>query len=251
MDGLQRLRERQALNQAFMESLRQREQKEFKYYKSWYKDRRKVFDVPRGETPNDRYPDEPTYDEGNPEADWNAYQRAWNEWDWYKDLYEQRGVRPSDRRRLKFIYETYGIPVMLRVVDLPTDPAVYGKRHDNPPLLQIHTDPHPNGNFFEMAFKEVVGANPYHISLCFTSELHKFNLYNPTEGIRIGKEAYERLKRMCHGKEAFLRGSLSGNTAFNIHSIVLSDITLRIDEGDLYALHAAGTYHNRDIHISM
>ena len=118
--------------------------------------------------------------------------------------------------------------------------------------MQIYTDPDPADEFFDMAFKKVEEANPYHLSLCFANELHRFNLFDFDDGLRRGKEVYQRVINTYHGKEAFLRGYLTNSSAFNIQFIIMPDMLVKIDDDmDLNALHKAGTYQERDWHLSM
>ena len=96
----------------------------------------------------------------------------------------------------------------------------------------------------------------YHISLAFTSEIHRFDLLDSAKGVEEGKAAYNRLRDMLHGKRAVLRGHMEGST-FKVEEIVLlkgeSDEvgeSLGIPD-DIIRLHNAGEYCNRPIHVSM
>ena len=179
--------------------MKQRELNEFQQTKRWYKDRKETFD------PDEPYPAEPEY-KGDTDEEWYEYNRYWKEWDQYRDLHKERGVRPLDRRRITETYEKYGLRVKLKVKELPDEEYAYDLYNKDPPLLQIYTEPYPTDEFFDMAFKKVKGANPYHISLCYANELHRFNLYDAKAGLRVGMGAYERLRNVCNGQIAFFEG---------------------------------------------
>ena len=92
----------------------------------------------------------------------------------------------------------------------------------------------------------------HHISLCYTNELHRFNLFNFSDGVRRGKEVYQRIINKFDGKEAFIRGYMTNSSAFNFQYIIMPDMGVNIDEEeDMNAMHKAGKSQDCDWHRSM
>ena len=131
------------------------------------------------------------------------------------------------------------LPVMLEIreappwshdVDLyqPNMPyAGYGKEAIEPPLI-VHTVPLPG-------FIDLMGPNgkvpegtvDYHISLCFTNELGRFDLFKWNDGVTKGREVYEEFRQKWNGKPALARVSVATGGAADILSLISED------EGDL------------------
>ena len=250
MDALYLLRKKQAMKTAFIQNLATRHTNDFNQVKRWY-EHRKEDDLMTYKYPEPKEPQKGTEEYGSNEA-WDVYNEAWFKWKNGKDFHKERGVRPEDRDKLKEVYEKYDLRVRLRVHPLPPEEEKYQITAKNGELLQIYTEPNPKDEFFEMAFKKVDGANPYHLSLCYTNELHRFNLFNFSDGVRRGKEVYQRIINKFDGKEAFLRGYMTNSSAFNVQYIIMPDMIVNIDEEeDMNAMHKAGEYQGRDWHISM
>ena len=212
MDALYSLRRKQAMKTAFIQNLAKRHTNDFNQGKRWY-EHRKEDELMTSKYPEPKEPQKGTKAYESDEA-WAVYKRAWYEWENTKDFHKLRGVRPEDRDKLKEVYEKYDLRVKLKVHPLPPEEEKYQTTAKDVDLLQIYTEPNPKDEFFEMAFKKVDGANPYHISLCYTNELHRFNLFNFSDGVRRGKEVYHLIINKFDGKGAFLRGYMTNSSAF-------------------------------------
>jgi hypothetical protein len=169
-----------------------------------------------------------------------------------------RNLTTRDLYWLQDLLQTHGLHVVLEIDPLPTNESVYEKptkyweqEGDNwtekdKPLLQIHIK--KGSHFVEYSgreFSKEEAPFDYHISLCFTNELHRFDLYRSENGVELGKAAYTRLRDKYNGREIMLQGHMQ-KTAFYIDpdSAILND-------RDLIMLHNAGSYADRTHHISM
>ena len=92
--------------------------------------------------------------------------------------------------------------------------------------------------------------NMFHISLCFTNELCRFNLYDKDKGINTGYDKYMELKTKYHGKVAHVEARILDNAIATITAIHTEAGDLFL-EPDLHALHYAGEYFDRAVHISL
>ena len=90
----------------------------------------------------------------------------------------------------------------------------------------------------------------FHISLCFTNELCRFDLYDKDKGIHTGYDKYMELRRKYNGKEAHVKANINENAIATVTAIHTDagDVFL---EPDLHALHYAGEYFDRSVHISL
>ena len=90
----------------------------------------------------------------------------------------------------------------------------------------------------------------FHISLCFTNELCRFDLYNKDNGIEVGYQKYMDLKAKYNGKEAHVEAKINENAIATVTAIHTEAGDL-FEERDLHALHYAGEYFDRPVHISL
>ena len=94
------------------------------------------------------------------------------------------------------------------------------------PLLMIKTRPR-EGKFIHRIGRPVTDAErnwDYHISMSFTHEIHRFDLHNSEDGVRLGKETYNRLRARFHGKEAVLHGHMESSMFVVDEMLVEGDI---------------------------
>ena len=92
----------------------------------------------------------------------------------------------------------------------------------------------------------------YHISLCFTNELGRFDLYNWNDGVQKGLEAYAALRHKWDGAHAFAHVQIAGGGSATILSLTPPAVEGNLlHEPALIAMHNAGRYCDRAIHISM
>jgi len=175
---------------------------------------------------------------------------------------------PEDRRldidewwrRVELINRD-GLNVTLVLDPLPEDPDLYlpatayewidDVNHENrgywrqkpPVLLQIRTR-FPPGAVTLSDRPRRRGEAPYHISLCFTNELHRFNLFDESEGINRGKAMYNRIRERYDGHRVNLPGRMQGG----MFELKGRDIA---NDAEVQAVHACGAYHDRSLHIRM
>ena len=119
------------------------------------------------------------------------------------------------------------------------------------PLLMIKTLPR-EGKFIHRIGRPVTDEErkwDYHISMSFTHEIHRFDLRNSEDGVRLGKETYNRLRARFNGKEAVLHGHMGGST-FVVDEMLVEGETIPVPD-EVVMLHNAGRYCNRPIHVSM
>jgi hypothetical protein len=185
---------------------------------------------------------------------------------------EDRRISQEEFDRRREIIETHGMPVRLIVNPLPEDSDLYeantqewvddensergGYYRDRAELLMISLVPVRNlGAGFQRLRERPRrrGQPDYHISLCFTNELHRFNLYDRHQGVQRGKAAYQTLRNRYNGRLAVLRGrvrrtsfELNGRT--HVHQLTVNNI---VRDDDVWALHDCGSYHDRPLHVSL
>ena len=170
---------------------------------------------------------------------------------------ESHGARQLSLRefieRVEHIEEA-GLPVTLRFTAPPTDPEAYSKdaygtRDPGPVLLAIYTD--PAEGFTHLAHEDVnIQAEDYHLSLCFAPELSRFDLYDPKHGIELGKQAYTHLWHHFDGRRAVLRVRIQ-NTMAEVLAVEFEGGGDLLQNRHIHALHEAGTYFNRQLHVSL
>ena len=79
----------------------------------------------------------------------------------------------------------------------------------------------------------------FHISLCFTNELCRFDLYNKDNGIEVGYQKYMDLRDKYNGKEAHVEARIHENAIATVTAIHTDAGDLFL-EPDLHALYYAG-----------
>ena len=133
-------------------------------------------------------------------------------------------------------------------------------------FLQIRLEP-DNEFFLPLGITKdyMPDSGEYHISLCYTSDLHRFNLYDFMNGLVKGKEAYDRIRKRYDGKVAHLYGTIrTGSLKIGNGTIILKrkQITGKsereysegyniYDDPDVLALLAAGQYIRDDLHMTL
>ena len=120
------------------------------------------------------------------------------------------------------------------------------------PLLMIKT--RPLQHFIHRIGRRVQQSDvdwDYHISLCFTNELHRFDLRNDDNGVRLGKATYNRLREQFNGKECILKGHQQKDM-FVVDKITMlpNNVDINMPE-EAVMLHNAGSYADREYHVSM
>ena len=175
---------------------------------------------------------------------------------------------PEDRRididewwRRKWVFDREGINVTLVLDPLPEDPDLY---LPTPVRSWVSDENHEEGGYWHVKWPELLmiktrfrrdaltftdrrrrhGETPYHISLCFTNEIHRFNLFNQIEGIETGKAVYNRLRARYNGQRVHIPGTIEGGM-FEIKGRGIAN------DPELQAMHACGKYHDRSVHVSM
>ena len=174
-----------------------------------------------------------------------------------------RNLTQGEAWWLQELLETHGLHVILEMDPLPTNDLFYQKKpkywddtaweEKDVPLLQIHI--RKGDQFVEYAGREFSREEApfdYHISLCFTNELHRFDLLRSDNGVQLGKAAYNRLRDTYNGKHVMLKGHMQ-RTAFYIDpgSNIQGNLPDFLADADFIRLHNAGSYADRDHHISM
>ena len=144
------------------------------------------------------------------------------EWDYRVDLYQPKLPRDEHGEQI------YPPLLMVQIVPLHGFPDLMG----------------PNGKIPE-------GTVDYHISLCFTNELGRVDLYNWNEGIRRGLDIYEGFRQRLDGKNATARVRIATGGAVDILSLKSPGVGDLMEDPVLTALHNAGRYWDRPMHISM
>ena len=181
-----------------------------------------------------------------------------------------RGERgsPEDRRididewwRRVAVFDRDGVDVTLALDPLPEDPDLY---LPTPVRLWVNDENHMEGGYWHVKWPVLLmirtrfrrGAltftdrrrrrdvTPYHISLCFTNEIHRFNLFDQSDGIERGKAVYNRLRDRYDGQRVHIPGKMEGGM-FEIKGRGIAN------DPELQAMHACGKYHDSSVHISM
>ena len=147
------------------------------------------------------------------------------------------------------------------------------RKEDEATFLQIRME--PVDDFFLPLAKSgsyTPDSGEYHISLCYTSDLHRFDLYNFNNGLQKGKNAYDEVIKRYDGKIAHIRGRVrTGSVLIGKDTRVYivddpSDTGRRVrrkqqqqnpeghniyDDEQIKALLAAGKYARDDMHVTL
>jgi hypothetical protein len=176
---------------------------------------------------------------------------------------------PEDRRididewwRRVAVFDREGINVTLVLDPLPEDPDLYlptpvgwwvndenhaegGYWYEKSPVLLMIRTRFRRGALTFTDRRRRRDETPYHISLCFTNEIHRFNLFDQSDGIERGKAIYNRLRARYDGQRVHIPGKMhSGAFELKGRGGLASD-------PELQAMHACGKYHDRSVHVSM
>ena len=163
-----------------------------------------------------------------------------------------------------------GLPVRLFLRELPEDESLYNHRkhaefvedpnhHDNgywlegePELLWIELQ--PLSGFAKLRDRRRRHSEAYIIPLCYTDELHRFDLRDASDGIRVAKGLYERLRDRYHGKRATLHGWVQGTT-LTLSRRTAVEVNVRgeqlVDDVYVRMFRAAGSFHDRDLQLEL
>lgn len=182
-------------------------------------------------------------------------------------LTDRRLSQEEWEERVGRLHES-GLPVRLFLDPPPDDESLFepsvppewvSDGHDErggywltrePELLRIKT--RPRRDFAHLRNRGRREGEVYHIPLCFTNELHRFDLRDRSGGVRRGLAAYEELRQRYHGRTAVLRGRVAG-TALEIgrrSEVVGSGYNIQSDR-DVWALHDAGSFHDRPLFLGL
>ena len=77
-----------------------------------------------------------------------------------------------------------------------------------------------------------------------------YELYDKDEGINTGYKKYMDLRAKYNGKEAHVEAKIHENAIATVTAIH-TDVGDLFEERDLHALHYAGEYFDRPVHISL
>jgi len=156
--------------------------------------------------------------------------------------------------------------------ELPEDVSLYNLLYNPRKHAEFVEDPnHHDGGYWlklepellGIEFKPVPGftklhdrrhSEVYHLPLCFTDELHRFDLRDASEGIRVAKGLYERLRERYHGKRATLHGWLQGTTLTLSRRTDVEDNVRGeqlVDDVGVRMFRAAGSFHDRDLQVEL
>ena len=189
----------------------------------------------------------------------------------YEDRYENDDTRAKlARRAFRNITEQnqrkeeqrrFGFKVLMNVESIDhqweNEPWRFDPKHQDGAFLQIRCV--PIAQYFLPLAKtaQYRPDSPYHISLCYTHDLHRFNLYDFMAGLTTGKTVYDRVRERYHGKIAHIRGEIrTGSVLVGRDTIVIARNGRRanhnlFDDEDVLALLAAGQYIRDDLHMTL
>ena len=175
-----------------------------------------------------------------------------------QEAFEERGWRI--RRE--------GLAVRLFVDDFPEDDALFEPRphaefvpepqggywHESSPLLlRIRVKP-LQGSTVLRDRRRRHSEEAFHIPLCYTDELHRFDLRDGLAGVRQAVGLYGRLRERYDGKRAVLRGWLHGTELrLSRHTTVEGNRLgeLLTDDSDVRMFRAAGSFHRQDLQVAL
>lgn len=118
-----------------------------------------------------------------------------------------------------------------------------------PVLLMIKT--RPRAGFVHLRNRGRREGELYHIPLCFSNELHRFDLRDRSNGVRLGLRAYEEVRRRYHGRTAVLRGRVAGTVLEIGRSSVEGGMHNIQSDREVWSLHDAGSLHDRPLAVSL
>jgi hypothetical protein len=186
--------------------------------------------------------------------------------------YEEQQIRKGEQERFGFV-----VRLSVDSIDDIWEHGPHGNwnpRENAATFLQIRVEP-VEEYFLPLARSGsyMPDSGEYHISLCYTSDLHRFNLYDFTDGLVKGKQAYDRVRQRYDGKLAHLRGKIrTGSVKLEEGTMVFStenrnNIGRKIrgkqqglynpqgyhiyNDPDVKALISAGIYVRDDMHMTL
>jgi len=175
-----------------------------------------------------------------------------------QEIFEERGWRIRNE----------GLPVRLFVDEFPEDDSLFEPRphaefvpettggywHEPPPLL-LRIRVKPLHGFVELRDRRRRHSEEaYHIPLCRTSEVHRFDLRDKSSGVRQARRIYERLRETYNGKLAVLRGWLHGielrlSRGTTVENNRMGE--LLTDDPYIRMFRAAGSFHDQDLQLAL
>jgi hypothetical protein len=129
-----------------------------------------------------------------------------------------------------------------------------GYWHEPPPLL-LRIRVKPLHGFVELRDRRRRHSEEaYHIPLCRTSEVHRFDLRDKSSGVRQARRIYERLRETYNGKLAVLRGWLHGielrlSRGTTVENNRMGE--LLTDDPYIRMFRAAGSFHDQDLQLAL
>ena len=164
--------------------------------------------------------------------------------------------------------EERGLPVRLILDDPPEDPEAYDPDHrewveddnhrdggyfrNNRELLRVRL--RPLEGFAKMSNRKRRRGEPsYHVALCYTDELHRFDLYDRRHGVQLGLAAYKTLRARYQGRTAVLMGRVRG-TSLELTGRTRAEGLERhnlVRDNDLRALRDCGTYAGQRLRVRL
>ena len=163
-----------------------------------------------------------------------------------------------------------GLPVRLPLAELPEDVNLYNPRkhaefvedpnHSDggywleaePELLSIELK--PLSGFMKLRDRRRRHSEVYHLPLCYTDDLHRFDLRDASDGVRAATGVYERLRDRYHGKRATLHGWLQGTTLTLSRRTEVEDNVRGeqlVDDVGVRMFRAAGSFHDRNLQVEL
>ena len=175
-----------------------------------------------------------------------------------QEVFEERGWRIRNE----------GLPVQLFVDEFPEDDALFEPRphaefvpepqggywHEPPPLL-LRIRVKPLQGFVKLRDRRRRHSEAaYHIPLCHTDEVHRFDLRDASLGVQQARRFYERLRERYDGKQAVLRGWLHGvemrlSRGTTVEGNRMGE--LLTDDPYIRMFRAAGSFHEQDLQLAL
>ena len=174
-----------------------------------------------------------------------------------QEVFEERGWRIRNE----------GLPVQLFVDEFPEDDALFEPRphaefvsepqggywHEPPPLL-LRIRVKPLQGFVKLRDRRRRHSEAaYHIPLCHTDEVHRFDLRDASLGVQA-RRFYGRLRERYDGKQAVLRGWLHGvemrlSRGTTVEGNRMGE--LLTDDPYIHMFRAAGSFHEQDLQLAL
>ena len=184
---------------------------------------------------------------------------------WMREKLASRGYRNyGQQEKRQAEQQRFGFLVRMKVESIDNiwwhHQNEFNPQNQDPTFLQIELE--PIEEFFLPLARtgQYQPDSPYHISLCYTNDLHRFDLYNFENGVTRGKAAYDRLIERYDGQIAHLRGDMrTGSVLIGPRTVVYDPRHVEQfqqpyhlhDDPDAQALISAGKYVRDNMHMTL